>query len=234
MQSDLNNPLYRLFLERGNRTKSMDKWHHYFDIYHRFFNKYRGKPITVYEIGVQRGGSLQMWQEYFGPQAKIVGLDKDMGCAAHATDATPIFIGDQADPSFLRMVIDQAGPPTLVIDDGGHSSNQQIVSFETIYPSMPSNGVYLVEDTHCNFWGGQWDDRRGETFLDYAFERCMDLHDWTKHQGRFGPMSIPPNQRTDSGPSVSSFCRRTGAVSFFDSVVVFERQDRQEPWREVR
>ena len=48
---------------------------------------------------------------------------------------------------------------------------------------------------------------------------------------RFG---TPPAERRGQATPVSDFCRRTGSVSFFDSVVVFERADRQEPWHEVR
>lgn len=52
-----------------------DKWAHYFPIYERHFSWYVNKSLTFLEIGVARGGSLQMWQRYFGPLAKIVGID---------------------------------------------------------------------------------------------------------------------------------------------------------------
>ena len=56
-----------------------------------------------------------------------------------------------------------------LVDDGGHRMSQMIASFEAIYPTMPAPGVYLVEDTHTCFWGGEFDDRAdGKTFLDYA------------------------------------------------------------------
>ena len=39
------------------------------------FSKYRNKEITFIEIGVLNGGSLFMWRDYFGPHARIIGID---------------------------------------------------------------------------------------------------------------------------------------------------------------
>ena len=47
----------------------------YFQTYGELFEKYRGKPITFVEIGVFSGGSLFMWRDYFGPQARIIGVE---------------------------------------------------------------------------------------------------------------------------------------------------------------
>jgi hypothetical protein len=112
--------------------------------------------------------------------------------------------------------------------------SQMIASFEAIYPAMPAPGVYLVEDTHTCFWGGAFADRAGgRTFLDYAAERCRDLHGWIRSSDALDRLGIPPSARRGEAPAVSEFYRRTGAIHFYDSVVVFER-DRAEPWHEIR
>ena len=64
--------LYQMFLTGSGRTRPVHKWHHYFAIYERFFAPFRGRPVQLLEIGVQRGGSMQMWRSYFGPSARIV------------------------------------------------------------------------------------------------------------------------------------------------------------------
>jgi hypothetical protein len=233
-QSDPAGTLYRAFLERGARQRGVDKWHHYFDIYERHFAPFRGRDVTLIEIGVQRGGSLELWKSYFGAGSRILGVDLDPACAGHAPEGTRILTGDQADPAFLRQVLAESGPPDIVIDDGGHTMNQMITSFEALYPALRSPGVYLVEDTHTCFWGGRYADRADRrSFMDFAFSRCADLHQWTGRPAHFQRLGQPPEQRQGAIP-VSEFCRRTAGISFYDSVVVFERRDRPEPWREVR
>jgi hypothetical protein len=227
--------LYRRFLDTASRMRSVHKWHHYFDIYERHFARYRGRPMTLFEFGVFKGGSLELWKSYFGHAARIIGLDLNPDCAAYAGPGIDIRIGDQADRNFLRQVLAEFGPPDIVIDDGGHSMNQQITTFEVIYPAMSTSGIYLVEDTHTTFWGGEFDDRAdGKTFLSFAFDRCQDLHGWTRDRAQFERFGRPPGERTGPAPDVSDFCRSTGSISFYDSVVVFERRARPEPWHEMR
>ncbi len=234
-QSNPEGELYRIFLDPARRTRRVHKWHHYFDIYERFLSPFRGRPVTLLEIGVYQGGSLEMWRAYLGPQARVVGIDIDPTCAAYAGEGMQVLIGDQADPEFLRRVCAETGPLDVVVDDGGHTAAQQITAFEAIYPTMSCQGVYLVEDTHTAFWGGGFADRYdGRSFLDYAFDRCRSLHEWTMRRDAFDRYGTPPQERQGRTTPVSEFCRRTRAISFFDSVVVFERAERPEPWHEVR
>jgi len=60
---------------RTNRKRLITKWDHYFEIYDRHFKRYRDREVTVLEIGVSHGGSLQMWKHYFGSRARIFGID---------------------------------------------------------------------------------------------------------------------------------------------------------------
>ena len=56
----LDNPLFAYFV--GHRSgRLLDKWVHYFPIYTRHFGPYRGRRIRILEVGVYRGGSLDMW-----------------------------------------------------------------------------------------------------------------------------------------------------------------------------
>lgn len=226
--------LYRAFLERGDRPHATDKWHHYFDVYERYFAPFRGKDVRMLEIGVQRGGSLDIWKSYFGPGSQIVGLDIDPQCARLASDNVRIYIGDQADRELLRRIKDECGPFDIVLDDGGHTMNQMITTFEELYASVRCPGVYMVEDTHTCFWGGQFADRpNGETFIGRAAGLISRLHEWTGRPANFRRLGVPPTER-EGETAVSSFCRTTHSVAFYDSIVVFERRQRPEPWREVR
>jgi 23S rRNA U2552 (ribose-2'-O)-methylase RlmE/FtsJ len=82
---------------RQNNDRLIYKWIHYFDIYERHFARFRNKEMTILEIGVSQGGSLQMWKNYFGPKAKIYGIDVNPKCKDLEEENIKIFIGSQSD-----------------------------------------------------------------------------------------------------------------------------------------
>jgi len=127
------------------------KWRHYLQIYHRHFSPIRHrKGLVVLEIGIYSGGSLDMWRDYFGPSATIYGVDIESACRNYERSGIHVLIGDQADRTFWRRVIaDGTLPaPDVVIDDGGHSPDQQRVTMEEILPLIRPGGVYVCEDVH--------------------------------------------------------------------------------------
>lgn len=224
------NDLYSFFVQRRN-TRPMHKWHHYFEIYERHFARFRHSRPSVLEIGVQGGGSLEMWREYFGEDARIYGVDTNPAARRNEDIATKVFVGDQTDRDFLRAVRRETGLLDIVIDDGGHTANQQITSFEELYPAMSESGVYLVEDTHTAVWGGQYNDRKdGQTILSFAAARCAQLMEWSGRREYFRQLMTDKNDLlTDQ---VSEFCRTTKAITFYDSIILFERGHRTAPRHE--
>ena len=164
---ELTNPLADYF--DAHEGRRINKWSHYLDIYHRHFERYRNQEVKVVEFGVRHGGSLQMWKHYFGPRARIYGVDIDPRCKALEEDRIEIFIGDQEDREFLRRLRGQLGRIDVVIDDGGHEMGQQIATFEEMFPALFGGGTYLVEDVHTSYWRGHGGGygRRG-TFVAYV------------------------------------------------------------------
>ncbi len=222
--------LKEFFLSRDQGD--LYKWYNYFDVYERHLAPFRDKEIVLLEIGVSMGGSLKMWRAYFGENARIAGIDINDYAKRFAANGFDIFIGDQADPAFLKSVIAKIGAPDIIIDDGGHTSNQQIVSFQTLYPLMKEEAIYLVEDTHTSFLPGFQDRTDGQTFLDFAGNHADKLSwiDLIKNIERF---KTPPDQRTGD-LVLPYFTRCTFGVSFYNGIVVFERRKMEEPWAERR
>jgi cephalosporin hydroxylase len=208
------NPLARYFF--NNRGRQIQKWHHYFEIYHRHFEPFRGRSPVVVEIGVFHGGSLQMWRDYFGPGAQIVGIDLDPRCSAFEEDGIRVLIGDQADRAFLARVRKEVPHVDIVIDDGGHQMQQQIASFEELYPHVQPNGIYLCEDIHTSFVSRyQGGYRRAGTFLEYAKGLVDRLYAWySEEPERF---------------AVDALTRSTYALHFYDSVLVVEKRPMEPP-----
>ncbi len=136
---------------KAHKGRQSTKWQHYFEYYDRHLNCFRNTPVVVLEIGIEQGGSLQIWKEYFGSESKIVGIDKDPR-TMYSEPQISTELGDQRDTEFLMHVIDKHGRPDVVIDDGSHDQLDIWDTLLTLYPSLNDGGVYVVEDLHTAYW----------------------------------------------------------------------------------
>ncbi|HMJ64679.1 MAG TPA: class I SAM-dependent methyltransferase [Candidatus Binatia bacterium] len=150
--SEVPNPL-REYFESRVEGRGIWKWLHYFDIYHRHLGKFVGREVHIVEIGIFSGGSLDMWKHYFGPKCRVYGVDIEPACKKYEDEKTKIFIGDQADRGFWKAFREAAPAVDILIDDGGHLPEQQIVTLEEMLPHLRQGGVYICEDVH-SLWNG--------------------------------------------------------------------------------
>lgn len=207
------NPLRRYFLENSGRL--IHKCDHYFDIYHRHFARFRGRPVRVLEIGVYHGGSLEMWRDYFGPEAEIVGMDIDPRTAALAGPGVEIVIGSQEDRDFLRSFRQRYPAFDIIIDDGGHTMGQQIATFEELYGHVKADGVFLAEDLCTSYWPEYGGGSRGVgSFIEYTKQLIDRLHAW---------------HSKDASLAVDEFTRTTDSLHYYDSILVIEKGRHPEP-----
>ena len=196
---------------RENTKRGISKWAHYFDVYDRYFCKYRNKEVVVLEIGVSQGGSLQMWKHYFGNNAKIYGIDINPSCKFEEENIE-VLTGSQEDRKFLQAVKRKIPRADILIDDGGHTMKQQKVAFEELFPHVKEDGVYLCEDLHTSYWmsfGGGL--KRHGTFIEYS----KNFVDWL-------------NAYHSRQVKVNDFTRSVDAVHYYDSLIVVEKRPRLE------
>lgn len=208
------NDLQRFF--ETNTGRLLHKWKHYFEVYDRHFSRFRGTDVHVLEFGVSHGGSLRMWRDYFGPQARIFGVDINPNCKSLEEEGVRIFIGDQEDRSFLRSLKQQVPRVDVLIDDGGHTMRQQIHTFEELFAHVSDHGVYLCEDLHTSYWrewGGGY--RRRSTFVEYSKAFIDQINAWH---------SVQPRRLR-----VSDFTRSTHSLHYYDSMLVIEKRPMQPP-----
>lgn len=199
---------------RTNNKRLIHKWSHYFDIYEKHFAKYRNTDVVILEIGVSQGGSLQMWKEYFGPKAKIYGVDIDPNCKDLEEENIEIFIGSQSDRKFLRKLKTKIPKVDILLDDGGHTMRQQIVSYEELFDHVKDEGVYLCEDINTSYfikYGGGF-KRRG-TFIEYA-KNFID--------------KINADHSTQGALKADGFTRSVESLHFYESVLVVEKTKRDQ------
>jgi O-methyltransferase len=203
-----------------NRKRIIHKWPHYFEIYDRYFSRFRETECVIVEIGVYQGGSLQMWKEYFGDKARIYGIDIDPRCKQYEEESIQIFIGSQADTVFLESLVQIIPKIDILIDDGGHWMHQQIGAFMSLFQHIQPEGIYLCEDTMTSYLpeyrGGY--ERKG-TFMEFAKSLVDALHQWHI-----------PNSDLIAGVHPSSL----DAIHFHDGIVVVEKKSRVQPWSEMR
>jgi hypothetical protein len=211
------NPLIEYF--ENNKGHLIHKWIHYFDIYHKHFQRFQKQPIVLLEFGVSHGGSLQMWKHYFGRKARIIGVDINPECKNLTESQVEIYIGSQEEPEFLKQLMVKIGPVDIVIDDGGHTMKQQLTTFDAVYTSVREGGVYLAEDLHTSYWsefGGGL--RKQGTFIEMAKDLIDQLHAW--------------HSRDAESLKVNEFTRTTPSIHFYDSIIVFEKRIVGEPYHQ--
>lgn len=196
--------LYSYFLSQ--QGASIIKHAHYFPIYERFFSRYVGRPLLMFEIGTGEGGSSDMWKKYFGPQSRIVTVDIRDRSSVAQTQVYPRQ-GDQSDPQFLHSLLEEFGEPDIVLDDGSHIMEHVNATFDILFPALRRDGVYLVEDLNTAYWP----DYGGGLNAESSFiERCKALVD-EMNAGTSGALPETP------------FGRSLYSISFFDLMVAIEK-----------
>ena len=124
----------------------------YFSTYEHLFSQYVGKQITFVEVGVFNGGSLHMWREYFGPQARIIGVDLNPIANELKKDGFEIYIGNQEDQNFWQLLKKNIGHIDILLDDGGHKNGQQILTLYYGVELMKQKGLIVIEDVHTSYF----------------------------------------------------------------------------------
>jgi hypothetical protein len=209
------NDLEKHFTENTGRL--IHKWQHYFEIYDRHFSRFRGTDVHLVELGVSQGGSLRMWKEYFGPKARIFGVDINPYCQQLEEEQVKIFIGDQGDRQFLRTLAAKIPRIDILIDDGGHTMKQQINTYEELFPHVDERGVYLCEDLHTSYgpeWGGGY--KKPGTFIEYSKSFIDHINAWH---------SLQPRRL-----KVSEMTRSAHSLHYYDSILVIEKRPMEKPY----
>ena len=191
------------------------KWHSYLPVYERYLDRFRGQPVRFLEIGVQYGGSLQIWRKYFGTEAQILGVDIHPLAGRDPRLQEPVRTGDQSDCEFLQQVFNEMGGIDVVLDDGSHRMRDIATSFEFLFPLLPEGGLYIIEDVSATFWR----DYRGSmggplrNISSYLQRLILDQH----HQ--FHPYPVRNK----------AVAAHIGAIHSYPGIIVIEKRKLPEP-----
>ena len=181
-----------------------NKHMNYFDVYDHLLNSYIGKQFTFVEVGILNGGSLTMWRDYFGSKARIIGIDLNPEVKKFEKDGFEIFIGDQSDKNFWKYFFKTVGNVDIILDDGGHTNEQQIVTLNECVKNINDSGMLLVEDTHASYMK-EFNNPSKDSFINFS----KNIIDYINY--RF------PNIGEKYDPYFSSVF----SINFFESIVCY-------------
>jgi len=202
---NLNNyKSFKAFIESPHPSS---KHSTYFSAYDDIFTKYIGKEIIFVEVGVLGGGSLFMWKNFFGKQARIIGIDLNPESKKWEKDGFEIFIGDQSDPDFWVDFYKQVGEIDILLDDGGHTYVQQIVTSEFALDNIKNGGVLVVEDIHTSYMEKFGD--KSIKFINYISKMVDRINT------RFGAFNNTRNNK------------RVYSISVYESMVAFFKDNKK-------
>ncbi|MCR5701955.1 MAG: class I SAM-dependent methyltransferase [Lachnospiraceae bacterium] len=191
----------------------INKYVHYLDVYNRHLSRFRGKDCVIVEVGVFKGGSMQMWKHWLGDKAQVIGVDIDEHVKEYEEDRIKIEIGSQSDREFWKYFREKYPRVDIFLDDGGHTMEQQIVTFEEMFPHISNGGVYLCEDLHTSYWdnfGGGY--KEAGSFVEYSKNFIDYIHAWHSIQ-------FEENQYT----------RSMNSIHYYNSMCVIEKQEMYPP-----
>lgn len=183
------NPHYSLDKIVDSRNTDKNTSHSYLETYESLF---KGKQITcknILEIGVQRGGSMKLWNDYF-VNANIYGMD---------IDDSPHFLSEYKRINFLKInAYSQEGINyylsknikfDVIIDDGPHSLESMVYFVQHYSQLLTSNGILIVEDIPDINWCNTLIDN-----IDESLRKFIEIHDLRQIKGRWDDILLVINK----------------------------------------
>lgn len=126
--------------------------HTYGESYDEVFEKFnKNDNINILEIGIQKGGSLLAWKEYF-VNANIYGVDiVDSIIDEYRRDYINYIIADIKDDKVKEILKDTNFD--IIIDDGSHQLYDVLYVVSNYLDKLNLNGYLIIEDCQQpEFW----------------------------------------------------------------------------------
>lgn len=168
----MNKSIKEIHLQKTGKVS--DKWSSYLDYYDEVFSSRKNENINLLEVGVQNGGSLETWAEYFSNAKNIIGCDIDEKCQYLKFDDSRIklIVSDIKSEYTYEEINKYCNDFDIIIDDGSHFSVDILTTFIVFFQMLKPGGIYIVEDTHTLYWQS-WGGERTNKYNAYIFFKKM-------------------------------------------------------------
>lgn len=117
------------------------------NFYDDFLLKFYNKPINFMEIGVQSGGSIKLWKDYFHNESSIYGGDINY---FYPIDGVNCIYGNMYEYEQVTKFSDEYFD--LIIDDGPHSFESFVLLIQRYFSKIKLSGSLIVEDVIYTSW----------------------------------------------------------------------------------
>jgi hypothetical protein len=160
--------------------------HSYIEVYEELLKPYRKTAFSIVEIGLFKGHSLRMWEEYF-KDSVVYGIDCSDRPHGGLADLRPImaepwhriYIFDAASKSQVEKTFSPGTKFDVIIEDAGHEVVQQIQLYNIWKEYLAPGGIYIIEDV-------QDIDKTGDVFIEMGGE----IIDRRKVKGRYDDVLV--------------------------------------------
>ena len=214
-------------LYAAHEGKVSQKWELYLDVYDAALSPWRSQPVTLVEIGVQNGGSLELWAKYFAAGRRFVGCDVDPKVATLRFDDPRIatVVAPVNTAAAAREIVARAGAPIdIFIDDGSHLSSDIVMAFRNYFPLVRAGGIYIAEDLHCAYrrgWQGGLTAPNAVSF----FKALVDaMHQPYWDEGESMQALAQPYLPGDAASDLARLAASVASVAFFDSMCLVRKR----------
>lgn len=140
--------LYEIMLKNVGETDKYDLGyidHVYSDLFLNIKN-----PINLLEIGINLGGSIKLWKNYFHNLSNIYGMDINYCKNLENEERVIQIIGDAYSKEkanfFENNYLD------IIIDDGPHTLESFISLIDIYFDKLKNNGILVIEDIVDTNW----------------------------------------------------------------------------------
>lgn len=150
-----------MFEDLDQNNYDTDKWQskHYIENYHQYFSSLKDNDISLFELGIHKGGSLLLWRDYF-TNGSITGLDMNPVEISDETGRIHVYTGQQHDTALLDRIAGERASNgfDIIIDDCSHIGSFTRITFWHLFDNhLKPGGIYAIEDWGTGYWD-QWID----------------------------------------------------------------------------
>ncbi len=178
-----------------NTRTDKNTLHSYLATYDKLFSSRRDSVKNVLEIGIDHGGSIKLWSDYFKnatvhaidiiPESKVWDelKNKDNIVLHPSTDAYDV---RQFTSKFLNPDIKF----DIIIDDGPHTLESMIVFLNMYLHLLTDDGVLVIEDVQSPEWIYVL-----KKMVPVELRQYISVYDLRKNKGRYDDILFVVDKR---------------------------------------